>query len=502
MDITSLSYLLFVAVSLLIYWAVPHKFQWLVLLADSIIFYFSIAKAYTIVYLLISVLTTFFAGNYFEKEVSQAKKKAALVVTLVINLGILAVLKYTNLLLGTIDYFSPSNVGRVSWYASLGISFYTLQLIAYLLDTYWGTSNAEKNPVKLFLFASFFPQMISGPISKYNQLSHQLFEEHRFDYVRVTYGLRRIAWGIAKKVIVADRLSGVVAYLFNDPDTFSGLWVLFAGLCFIVNLYFDFSGCMDIVIGVAKCFGIELVENFKAPFLVTTIQEFWRRWHITLGEWLKIYVMYPILSTKAFNRLAKKCKEKFGKAGKKMPSYIAMLIVWLLIGLWHGNSWKYVLGEGLGFWFIIFIGQIGEPVFDKMKAFLHINDKSFGWKCFQIVRTIFLYSMVMIFFRADDLPSGLYMIGKFFSKTHIMGPFRELFAATWGEFGGKWAFMAVAIMGILHIYVDINVASDRCVQDKLVKLPLVLRWVLYLAFLFLIIFEGAFGKSSFIYFGF
>lgn len=501
MEITSAGYIAFVAVSLFVYWHIAHKYQWYVLLIDSLIFYFQNARPYTIVYLLISVVTVYGATRYFEKNGDRSK--LVLIITLIVNIGMLVLLKYTNLFIDTINYIGNREIPTVSWYASLAISFYTLQIVSYLLDCYWKVEPVEKNPLKLYLFTSFFPLMVSGPISSHSQLAPQLFQEHQFDYDRVTSALRRIAWGIAKKVVVADRLSVVVAYMFSNPDLFPGVWVLIAALLFVIELYFDFSGCMDIVIGVSKCFGIELVENFNSPFLSRSIQEIWQRWHITLGGWLKAYVMYPLLKSSALINLGEFCKKRFGKKhGKKIPSYIAMLVVWLLMGIWHGNSWKYVVGEGLWFWAVIVLGQILDPAFTKLKQFLHIRDENIIWKAFQVCRTLVLFSIGMIFFNAMDLQSAFYMIGKMFTDTHMMDSLHNLHMGVWREFGGRYAFLAMCIIGILQIFVDIKKYKNENPQEVMLHMPVLMRWILYTGFMYIIVLEGRFGKSAFIYFGF
>lgn len=504
MSITSVTFLLFVAVSLMIYWQLPSKYQWWVLLADSLIFYFLNAEAYTFIYLLTSVVSVYFATIFFEKEENIKRKRIVLTGTLIINMGILAILKYTNLLLKTINYLGGgrTNLGLVSWYSSLAVSFYTLQIVAYLLDIYWGVTYRETNILKLLLFTSYFPLMISGPISMHEQLGRQLFEEHRFDYDRVTTGVRRIAWGLAKKVVVADRMTIPVSYMFRNTETFSGLWIFVAGLSFMIELYFDFSGCMDIIIGVSQCFGIILDENFKAPFLSKSVQEFWQRWHITLGRWLKNYVMYPLLKTERFIALATRCKKLYGKAGRKIPSYIAMLAVWFLIGLWHGDSWKYILGQGLWFWLIIVFGQVMEPLFKRWKKALRIDDQHLCWNAFQVCRTMLLCSIGMIFFNATDLWAAFHMIGQIFAPTHLIEPLRSLLSGVWALFGGKLSLAGVTIIVMMQVIADFRVYGGKDVQVLIKCRPWFVRWAGYFAFVFFILLTGSFGKSSFIYFGF
>lgn len=502
MDITSVSYFLFVGISLLVYWVAPARLQWVILLADSLVFYFFNAVPYTYIYLLLSVGAVYFATWVFGQTSSTRLRKSALVGALVVLFGLLAILKYTNLAISTVNFVGNKTVPLVSWAAPLAVSFYTLQIAAYLLDCYWGGIEREKKFFKLLLFTSFFPLMVSGPISDYQILGCQLFEEHRFDYGRVVSGLRRSAWGVAKKVVVADRMIIPVDYMFDHPDQFSGIWIFVAAIGFAVVLYFDFSGCMDIIIGVAKCFGILLEENFQAPFLSRTIQEFWQRWHITLGRWLKSFIMYPILKTNAFVKLGSRCRKKFGKQGRKIPTYIVMLAVWFLMGLWHGSSWKYVVGEGLWFWMVIISGQIFEPVFLKLKKSLHVKGESRIWRGFQVSRTLILFSVGMLFFKADTLQSALYMLSRVAVPTGLFQPLRQLYYNVWAAFGGIIPFIAVVIIGLLQIVCDVKTYNGISAQDYIAKMPFIIRWGLYFVFVFLIVIAGNFGKSPFIYFGF
>jgi len=407
MDITRVTYLLFVAVSLIIYWMVPRRIQWIILLADSLLFYILNVKAYTFAYLMISVLSVWGATWVFEKQANLGAKRSALVVTLLINFGLLAVLKYSTLFANTYNLItkqtSESGLKALNWISSLAISFYTLQIVSYLLDNYWGVVKREKNPLKLLLFTSFFPLMVSGPIQRYSEFHHQLFDDHRFEYERVTHGLKRIAIGLFKKLAISNRVALLVDYLWNNPIQYSGPWIIVAVIGFVIQLYTDFSGCMDIVIGVSECFGITLSENFKSPLLSKSIQEFWQRWHITLGTWLRDYIMNPILKSRGLITLGSFAKAKLGKKqGKKIPSYLAMLVLWLAMGLWHGGDWKYIIGEGLWYWFVIVLGQIFEETFKKIRKKTGFFD-SFVWKMIQIIRTNLIFAFGMIFFRADSV---------------------------------------------------------------------------------------------------
>ena len=504
MDITSPIYLLFVGISMLIYWFTPKKYQWLILLADSLIFYFACAQWYTFVYVIVSVFSVWFASCDFEKN--PGRKKTVFILTMILNIGILAVLKYTDMAINTYNAFVPdaSKAELLRLTAPLAISYYTLQIAGYLTDCCWGSVKPEKNPLKLMLFTAYFPLMVSGPISRYSDLSAQLFEEHRFDYDRVTSGLRRTAWGLAKKIIVADRIALFVDPIFADSETFSGLWVLVGACLFILQLYFDFSGCMDIITGVSSCFGIKLTDNFRAPFFSKTVQEFWQRWHITLGGWMKDYVMYPLLRSKPLKKLMKKVK-KSGKTAKKLPSFIAMLVVWLLIGIWHGSSWKYVLCEGGFFYIVIVLGQLFEPVSAAINKKLKLTDSNKLWQLFRMLRTFILTAVGLIVFKTGDLLNTFGTYASIFSHTALKQPLSMIYAQAhevWPGFSGKILLVFFIAVFVLQTVSDIRTYSEKDTQSLVTKRSLPVRWTLYLLLILMILLSQGSVKSDFIYFQF
>lgn len=503
MDITSFIFLAFVGVSLFIYWLVPKKVQWLVLLADSLIFYFVTVKPYTFIYVVISVLTVWGATLYLRKTDDKKKKRLALALAIVLNVGILVALKYTNMFIGTFNYWTGKSAAAVNWIAPLAISYYTLSLISYLVDCYGEALEPEKNPFKLLLFTTYFPQMVSGPICRYSQTGTQLFEEHRFDYDRVLSGMRRTLWGLLKKVVVADHVAMIANVMFDDPDLFSGPWILVAACVFMVQLFFDFSGCMDIVMGVSKCFGINLPENFNVPFLSKSVQEFWgSRWHITLGAWLKDYVMYPLSRTKLFKKTSKSLKNKLGKSGQKIPYYAAMFVVWTLMGIWHGSSWKYMIGEGWFFWIVIVAGQVFEPVSKKVKDRLHIKEENIFWNAFQVARTFILVSIGNIAFRADSLAQTFYMYKRAFVWNGLSIRTQLHAIRAGADFGGIEALTVVCLLGLLQIICDFRQYAGKNNQELLTKRPIVGRWIIYYAAIFVLFYFSLDTASEFVYFQF
>lgn len=510
MEITSIRFLLFVGVSLLIYWKIPARGQWVLLLVDSLLFYFLNAEPFTFIYLVVSLVTVYGATRFFSSTKTTEKagvKKGVVCLTIGLNVGILAALKYANLGINTINAVGSCFDGfhklkGVNWLAPLAISYYTLQLLAYLMDCYWGQQRCEKNFFKFTLFVCYFPQMVSGPICRYSQTGQELFREHRFDYERVAWGMKRIAWGILKKLVIADRVALVVNHMFSERETFGGFLVWIAVFGFVLELYMDFSGCMDIVIGVSDCFGIVLPENFNAPFFSGTIQEFWRRFHITLGTWLKDYIMNPILKSEICYQMGEWAKRRLGrKHGKKVPAYFAMFFLWSVMGLWHGNSWKYICGEGWWFWAVIVLGQICNSFFERLRRFLHIKEGKL-WRAFQVVRTFLIYSVGILFFRAPSLPDAVSMLSGSVGIPDMLTAARELYRAQWDNVGGACGIVACA-MAVLAVWlVDRWKYQGVDVRGKLTKAPAAVRWIAYYVILFVIVTFGMFGHSRFIYFQF
>jgi D-alanyl-lipoteichoic acid acyltransferase DltB (MBOAT superfamily) len=364
-------------------------------------------------------------------------------------------------------------------------------MAAYLLDCYWQIAEPYSNPLRLALYCIYFPLMTSGPICRKDQIGESLFAEHRFDYDRVKFGLYRIAWGLLKKLAISNRLAVIVDQMWDAPETSTGLNVWIAAGLFVIQLYTDFSGCMDIALGVSECFGIVLPENFKAPFFSKSIQEIWRRWHITLGTWLRDYIMNPILKSHAFISLGKKTKARFGKKqGKKIPTYLAMLILWGCNGLWHGNSWKYIVGVGFWFWLVIVLSQIMNPVFTSWKNALRINVQGLGWKAFQVIRTYILFSFGNLFFRAVSLRDAF---SRVYNGFHIKMNFQFLYdmkaAVDFSKMGGKMGLLYMAVSLAAVLIVDYMIYKEIDVRTRLADKKWLVRWVLYYAMVILIVFS-------------
>ena len=368
---TSSEFLLFLAVCLALYYAVPKRMQWMLLLAASYAFYF-VAGAFYPVFIFVTACATYVSARLIEagrerqrryiKEHStefdtrgkkrayrrrcEKKRKRVLLAGMLAVLLLLGVFKYADFAVENINgVLYALGSGRELDYPGLilpmGISFYVFQSVGYLLDVYWEKIPAQRSLPKYMLFISFFPQLVQGPISRYGDLSQTLYAEHPFDGREISFGAQRVLWGFFKKLVVADTILTAVETLVSD-DYYSGAWALVVMVFYSIELYADFTGGIDIAIGVAQMFGVRLQENFIRPFFSKSITEYWRRWHISMGTWFRDYVFYPLSIAPWMNGLTLRCKKRLGKgAAKRVPVYLATLVTWLATGIWHGASWNY-----------------------------------------------------------------------------------------------------------------------------------------------------------------
>lgn len=514
MTLISLNFILFFIIVLCVYYIIPHKFQWYVLLIASIVFFVTSAIPHTLIYLIISIVSIYFATRYIDKANRQIdnanisetaildikrRRKAVFIIAIIINIGMLALLKYTNFFLQNINalanvFGAELPVGAVRWLAPLGISFYTLQIVGYLTDVYWGTSKAQPNILKVALFASYFPQMTTGPISRYSQLENQLYAEHKFDFKQISRGATRMAWGFFKKLVIADRIGILATSVYSSvPDYYPGLYVWVGTFAYVLQLYADFSGCMDIVIGASECLGIKLPENFRTPFYSRSTQEFWQRWHITLGTWLKDYIMYPILRSKSMIKWGAKLKKKVSKkAAQKLPVYVAMLVLWLALGVWHGDGWKYIF-EGLWFWAIIILSQLLTPLFKKTISFFKIKTETFSWHLFQSIRTTLIFAVGgVLFFGALNLKTAFSMIKSaltVFNSTIFFNG--DLITIA----GGERNLQIVAVGLLILIIVEAFQARGQSVRTWLSEQNIIFRWIILYGLIFMIIVFGLYGPG-------
>lgn len=420
MSFTSGTFIVFVLVSLLVYYRIPKRFQWMVLLAASLGFY-STGGAGAMAYLLFTTLTTWLAGRVLgtlneqraalpngdktSAENIKRKKKWTVLLAALANFGLLYLVKYADFTAQLLGLPQP----KFELILPLGLSFYMFQSVGYVIDCYRGKYKPERNVAKYALFTSFFPQMVQGPISRFHELAPQLMAERRFDADCVKYGIQLAMWGYFKKMVISDRAGVIVSTVFGHYTEYHGVTIAAAVLFYCIQLYCDFSGGIDITRGVAQMFGVHLAENFRRPLFATSLADYWRRWHITLGQWMRDYVFYPLSLSKPLVKLGRWTRRHIkGKAGKIIPTSIATFLVYFLIGIWHGAELRYIL---FGFWNggIITASLLLEGWFQRWRERLHIKPGSSSWRLVQIARTSILVFFGRYLTRAGSVRSALWM---------------------------------------------------------------------------------------------
>ena len=429
---TSYAFVGFLALVMVCYYLTPGRYQWPLLLIASCGFY-AAASPWYLLFIAVTAASAWLAGvkldaltneqsvwldangtaSREEKKAYKAsvsrRKRAWLLACLGLNIGILAVTKYTDFVIRNINALFHGALRPVDMIVPMGISFYTFQTVGYVVDVYRGKHPAQRSFWRLALFVSFFPQLVQGPISRYGQLSQTLYEPHRFEGKTFSFGLMRILWGYFKKVVLADRILAGVNTLVRDPS-YTGAYVFVAMLFYAFELYCDFTGGIDITIGIGEAMGIRLPENFRLPYFSKNIKDYWKRWHITMGSWFTDYVFYPLSASRPMLRLSRWSREHLGqRVGKRVPVYLCSLAVWLATGIWHGAAWNFV-AWGLANFAVIMISQELEPLYERFHRRFAVRGKA-PYEAFQVVRTFLLMSLIRLFDCYRDVPLTLAMAG-------------------------------------------------------------------------------------------
>ncbi len=517
MTITSASFLLFLAFACFGYYLVPMQRRWYILLLSSVVFY-AIAAPKGLLYILATTLITHFIALWIQKDqdalqnalvstsdkeakrrlksIYKKKKKGKLAIGLLVCFGLLAIIKYTNfVVLNLLSLFSREQLFHpLSFFIPMGLSFYTFSITSYLFDVYYAKTDAEKNPFKLLLFISWFPSMVQGPINRFGDLHQEFFKkEHPFDLTNFEFALQRILWGFIKKLVIADRAAQVVSYIFDEYAKLPNFIILFGLVMYSIQLYSDFAGGMDIALGVSSLFGIQLKENFRQPYFATSIADFWRRWHITLGSWMKDYIFYPFALSKTATNISKKLSKRSKYLSKVVPMALGNIIVFLLVGIWHGAEWHFVW-YGLFHGGIIAFSVLMEPIYKKQIASLHIDTKSTGWHLFQIVRTFLLVNIGCLLDDVADMRQSWGMTKQLFDLTnwHLLANF------SFKGFG-RLTLLTVALFCLIWCILSIEKERGINVQQRIANLPVWIRWSLYLALIFAVpLFQSA-HSAGFMY---
>lgn len=459
MELTSNLFLLCLAALLMLYYLLPKRFQWLLLLVGSYAFYlYTDMRAG--VFLAASTLITNFSARAIQKRNRAGENaqfrigaKGILLLGMLSNLAILAVLKYANFILQNFGVIFHTTLPVLKLVLPLGISYYTFQTVGYLLDVYWKRTEAQQDLLRLALFVSFFPQLLQGPIGRYDRLAPQLFAEHSFDWDNIRRGLWRFLWGLFKKMVLADWAAIYRDAIFSSPEQYSGI-AIFGVLLYTIELYGNFSGGIDMVIGISSLFGVELDENFRRPFFSHSLTEFWQRWHITLGTWMKDYVFYPLSMSKAMRRLGKRSKQRLGKkVGRLIPLCVSNLIVFFLVGVWHGPTWGNI-GWGLYNGVIIASSNLLGGTYAAWQTKLHIDPESKPWRAFMVLRTFALINLSWYFDCVSSFREALRVIG--YSLTRFQpAQFLQIAAGQAGVSYTPWALLTLGAGTALLIAVEV-----------------------------------------------
>lgn len=487
---------LFIA-SCLFFWSISGKLIVYILLTTVLMYIFSLMVKHVHKKREQELLNSDKKQKKIIKEKYVKKTRTILVFNVVIMLATLVVLKYSSFLGNNINAFFkllelPINLKIKQFAIPIGISFYTLQAISYLIDVYKEKIKPDCNFGRLAVFISFFPQIMEGPICRYENTVKQLWEGKKTSYKSLTYGIQRIGLGLMKKMIIADRLDIFVSNIFSSYAQYDGGMVTIGMILYTVQLYMDFSGVMDIVIGIAEIFNVKMPENFKQPFLSKSVSEFWTRWHITLGAWFRDYIYYPISMSNKSKKLTSKLRKSVGKYyGPLLVSSFPLFCVWICNGLWHGSAWNYVF-FGMYHFLLILLGRFVEPISKKLYKKMRISDKNCLLIAFQTIRTTIVVLFGELFFRAEGLKTGIRM----FELICANFTWNSVFNGTILKLGLNWQdFVIVAIYMVILGFISIKKERGNNIREIIANKNIVLRWGIYFFMIFSIIIFGAYGEG-------
>lgn len=517
MELYSLKVFIFIFVLFVIYYnknKIIRKNQWILLLIGNLIFY-SWTGYSNFIYILITSISTYFGARFFSKitlnykrEIKEkklnrdekkilksknlAKKRIVLYIVLLINFGVLGYLKYFNEIL---EYFSNKSMNRLI--LPLGISFYTFQSIGYLLDVYNEKYESEKNFFRYFHFISFFPQLIQGPINRFDSLKETLFQSHSFDIDNTKRSLFRIAFGMLKKYAIANTFADTVSYILDSPNKETpGLFIVMGILFYSIQQYADFSGGIDMVLGIAQLFGIRMAENFRQPYFATSLSDFWRRWHISLGAWMRDYVFYPFALTKIMQKFGKIASKYGGKhLGRTLPACIANILVFFLVGLWHGAQFHYILW-GLYNGVVIALSDLCSPLYDKLIG-NKINKKNKIYYLIQILITFIIVNIGWYFDRIEKYSDIIICLKNTISDFKIRD-FSDFYIQIFIEnrVMGKLTFL-IAIISISFIFFS-SILKEKSldIYFMIKNKSLFIRWSVYIFIFFMILGSFTFNNIN------
>ena len=475
----SMAFAIFLPIVFIMYWALPHKYRWILLLAASYYFYMSWNAKYVFL-ILFTMIISYAAALLMERTEHRRQKKWILAGTAILCLGVLFFFKYFSFVSESMAslmrlFAIPLRPLTVKLLLPVGISFYTFQTLSYVIDVYRGDVRAERHFGHYAAFISFFPQLVAGPIERTNNLLPQIKAVHEFNYDQATYGLKLMAWGYFKKIVIADTLCEYVDRVYGAPREFQGFALVLATVFFTLQIYCDFSGYSDIAIGTAKLMGINLMTNFRSPYFSQSIKEFWSRWHISLSTWFRDYVYIPL----------------GGNRVRRFRHAINLMITFLASGLWHGANWTFVVWGG-----IHGAAQVVENALIPRE-----KRSSRGIVRWLRILAVFTFcTLAWVFFVSDSIGDAFYVFGHLFDG--ISSPVRYLKDGFMNISMGEQELLMVAFCVLLLSIFDL-LSLKRDVIEMVSRKGMVTRWLIYILFLLIIVFFSQKGiAAEFVYFQF
>ena len=509
MELKSLGYIAFCLLVILVYYLARHindKAQRYVILAANIIMILSVSRPDVLLLIMLLALFVFLMGRAIHKAIIAGNKKKSHILLWVGIVGVIGLLCYFKFFKETYTalqmLLAANGVTIGDVIVPAGLSYYSLSLTAYLIDIYHKKQEPETSYIDFLTFMTFFPSIIEGPINMYKKLSPQLKASHEFNPDNFIRGFQRAIWGYFKKVVIADRI-GILVMGILTGDNRVGLRLFWAMVLYSFQIYTDFSGGIDVIMGVAEAMDIKLSENFKAPLCSKSVTEYWQRWHMSLGEFMEKYIYYPIVLNRKVMKFSKKIKNKYLQ--KVFSATLASIIVFVVVGIWHGTGWNYVV---YGCYQAIFVSSavLLGPCYKKWKEKLHINDKCLSWRLFATLRTFIILTFGRYFIKAGDLDQAFELFRDTFSGLHNWN-LGTLIDGSMAGYGLDFKNQMIMYMSIiLLIIVDIAHFKGVKIREEFMKLDIVVRYIVYMAAIMSIVIFGIYGVgftgASFIYQGF
>lgn len=487
----STAFVIFFFIVTVSYFLIVHKYRWVLLLIASCIFYMWFIPQYLLI-LFVLIAIDYWAGIKIADSQKYSRKKY-LVLSIFATCSALFIFKYFNFFSSSFSqvaaffgFHYPAKV--LGLILPIGLSFHTFQSLSYVIEVYKGRHKVERHLGIYALYVMFYPQLVAGPIERPQNLLHQFRELHDFDYQRVVDGLKLMAWGMFKKVVIADRLALLVNQVYGDPLHYQGPAFAVATIFFAFQIYCDFSGYSDIAIGAAQVMGFKLMDNFNRPYFSKSVSEFWKRWHISLSSWFRDYLYIPL-------------------GGSRCAIWrwqFNLLTTFLVSGLWHGANWTYVIWGALNGFYIIF-GIWTSGLRGKILARLGYENHKTLFKFIKVGATFSLICFAWIFFRARNVQEAFYIITQLpngwleiLEKMKEFGISKGIYVQL--GFGGKWLFVSVVLLVFLNIVHLIQ--RHGHIRHMLANRPAWFRWTIYYAIVLGMVFFGQYGHNQFIYFQF